>query len=89
MWKRAQANDMPLNNPLVLGICEAWNGVNNLLVKLEQLKNQRPRRYRPLVAPTKNSGLSAVEQPWAEKQRRAAAEVESAQRPEPPRSTSG
>ena len=51
---------------------EAWNGINNLLVKIERLKNQLPRRYRPLVAPTKNSGLSAVEQPWAEKQRQAA-----------------
>jgi hypothetical protein len=32
MWKRAQANDMPLDDPLVHGMCEAWNRINNLLM---------------------------------------------------------
>src|SRR4051812_42167158 len=73
MWKRAQAADMPLDDPPVPGMCEAWNGINNLLVKIERLKNALPRPYRPLTEPIKDSGLAAVEQPWAVKQRRPAA----------------
>jgi len=30
---------MPLDDPLVQGICEAWTGINDLLSKIEQLKN--------------------------------------------------
>ena len=84
MWKRAQANDMPLDDPLVQGICEAWNALNNFMQKLERMKSQLPQPYRPLVAPTKNSGLSMVEMPWAEKQRRMAEEYKAAQKPQPP-----
>src|SRR5687768_2517186 len=27
-WRRAQANDMPLDDPLVRGICEEWEAIN-------------------------------------------------------------
>src|SRR4051812_442164 len=76
MSKRAQANDIPLEDPLVQGMCEAWNRINNLLAKIERLKNQLPCQSRPMVEPTKTSGLGSRDLPWAEQQRRAAEEVE-------------
>ena len=86
LWRRAQANDMPLNDPFVQGICRAWDGVNQIAQMIERLKNQLPQHYRPLAKPTKTSGLSERELPWAEKQRRGAAEVEAARKkPRAPR----
>jgi hypothetical protein len=82
LWRRAQANDMPLDDPFVQGICRAWDGVNQLAQIIERMKNQLPQHYRPLAKPTKTSGLAERELPWAEKQRQAAAEVE-AQRTKP------
>jgi hypothetical protein len=76
LWRRAQANDMPLDDPFLQGICRAWDGVNQLAQTIERLKNQLPQHYRPLAKPTKTRGLAERELPWAEKQRRAAAEVE-------------
>ena len=76
LWKRAQANDMPLTDPFVQGICRAWEGVAQLGGTIEQLKNRLPQHYRPLAKPTKTSGLAERELPWAGEQRRAAAEVE-------------
>ena len=40
VWKRVQANDMKLDDPLVQGICDAWKGINHLLTKIDQLKGQ-------------------------------------------------
>jgi hypothetical protein len=76
---------MPLDEPLVRGICEAWESINQLGKIIDTLKAERPQLYRPLVSPVRNSGLSATESAWAERQRRAAAEVEAGKRPEPPR----
>ena len=85
LWRRAQANDMALNDPFVQGICRAWDGVNQLAQIIERLKNQLPQHYRPLAKPTKSSGLAERELPWAEKQRRAVAEMERERdKPRPP-----
>jgi hypothetical protein len=60
--------------------------VNQLAKTIERMKSQLPQHYRPLARPTKTSGLLERELPWAEKQRRAAAEVEAEQRkPRAPR----
>ncbi|HYP06080.1 MAG TPA: hypothetical protein VER03_07565 [Bryobacteraceae bacterium] len=85
LWKRAQANDMPLQDPLVRGICDAWAGINHLAQTIERLKARLPQPYRPLVEPTKQSGLASVELPWAEHQRRMAEACEAERRkPQPP-----
>ena len=39
----------------------------------------------PLAAPERTAGLRSVEQPWAQRQRDAAAAVEAAKRASPPR----
>ena len=57
LWRRAQANDMSLDDPFVQGICRAWDGVNQLAQIIERLKDQLPQHYRPLAKPTKTSGL--------------------------------
>jgi hypothetical protein len=49
--------------------------VNQLAQMIERLKNQLPQHYRPLARTTQTSGLLQRELPWAEKQRRVAAEV--------------
>jgi hypothetical protein len=78
LWRRAQANDMPLNDPFVQGICRAWDGVNQLAQLIERMKNRLPQHYRPLAKSTKPSGLLERELPWAGEHRRAAEEVEAA-----------
>ena len=72
LWHRAQANDMPLNEPLVQGICRAWEQIAGLAKTLDALEAGKPRPYRPLARPTKTSGLAEIELPWAEHQRRMA-----------------
>jgi hypothetical protein len=57
LWRRAQANDMALNDPFVQGICRAWDGVNQLAQIIERMKNRLPQHYRPLAKPTQSSGL--------------------------------
>ena len=64
-WRRAQANDIPMDDPIVQGICVAWDGINELARTIERLKDQLPQPYRPLVEPTKTSGLAERELPWA------------------------
>ena len=83
-WQRAQANDMPLNDPLVEGICKAWDGLSFLADRVEALQRNVPQPYRPLAKSTKASGLRSVDLPWAERQRQMAAEAEAARRPSPP-----
>jgi hypothetical protein len=57
LWRRAQANDMALDDPFVQGICRAWDGVNQLAQLIERMKNQLPQHYRPLAkTTTKTSG---------------------------------
>jgi hypothetical protein len=76
LWRRAQANDMSLDEPFVVGICRAWEGVNQLALAIERLKDRLPQHYRPLAKPTRTSGLVERDLPWAGEQRRAAAEVD-------------
>ena len=76
LGRRAQANDMALHDPFVRRICRAWDGINQLAQTIERMKNQLPQHYRPLAKPTKRSGLAERDLPWAEKQRQAAAAVE-------------
>ncbi len=86
LWRRAQANDMALDDPFVQGICRAGDGVNQLAQVIERMKNQLPQHYRPLAKTTKTCGLVERELPWAEKQRRAGAEVNAErQKPRSPR----
>jgi hypothetical protein len=72
LWRRAQANDMPLDDPFVLGICRAWEHIAAFAQTLERMEAGKPHPYRPLAKPTKNCGLASVELPWAEHQRRMA-----------------
>ena len=45
----------PLDGPLVRGICEAWNGVNNFSKILERHERELPRPDRPIASPPKRS----------------------------------
>src|SRR5688572_23509479 len=84
-WRRCQANDIPLDDPLAIGICDVGAALKLWRDRLEQLKRQLPQHHRPLAKPTKNHGLREVEQPWAQQQRQAAEEVaRHAERPSPP-----
>jgi hypothetical protein len=42
LWRRAQANDMPIGDPLVAGICRAWEHVNALGQTIERLQRGSP-----------------------------------------------
>ena len=84
-WRRVQANDIPLDDPLAMGICETWNAVLAWRQRLVTLRERLPKLYRPLASPHRTSGLASKTQPWAERQRRAAAAVaRHAARPTPP-----
>ena len=86
LYRRAQANDIPFEDTLVQGVCEAWQGLADLSQRLEDLKRQLPQHYRPLAEATKKSGLAERELPWAQRQLRAAREVERHEgRPSPPK----
>jgi hypothetical protein len=85
LWKRSQANDMPMSDPLVLGICRTWEHVDDLWHLIQELKNAKPQPHRPLAKSGKTSGLAWREQPWAEQQLRAAEAVQrEAQKPKTP-----
>ena len=68
-WRRVQANDIPLDDPLAVGICETWNAVARWRGTLVKLRNELPQPYRPLASPERTSGLAVRTQPWAERQR--------------------
>ena len=75
-WERAQANGTSLDDPLVQGVCRAWNEVVYLERVLEALRDKLPEPYRPLKEPYRTSGLAAKKQAWAAKQQAARDAVE-------------
>src|SRR5687767_6771543 len=71
-WQRVQANNIPLDDPLAVGICETWNAITRWRGILVKLRHELPQLYRPLASPERTSGLAVRTQPWAERQRQAA-----------------